>query len=282
MSIYQISIWDNQPLEEGYKQLSVLNFQKADKHFHEAAQGYIADPDGLERAISASRFWQSQMVGFNPSSEGIVLAEHLGSLLLAFEQYPFTSALKNFRKALLHYIVSLCYHTDDWNENQLFTAFDLLLEQKEYSRAEDLIQRGRTLFPDNFSLPCLESQVLWRNRKIEPAQRLNMWLFLHHPAAVLINRIEDPSFLTLMDKHGIYMTPAYVRLYRSELYVPLSDDVKIQNEEHHIALECYRLIHLSDQALRQHNTQESARYRKRLKKLAPELYQAYFKRHINR
>lgn len=282
MPHHQISIWDNEPLEEGYRQLSLLNFQEADRNFHEAAHGYAADTDELQSALIASRFWQSQMEDIHPTSDDFRLADHLEVLLLAFQQYPFTTALKSFRKALSQYIVSLFYQTDKWKERHLFTLFNLLLEHQEYSRAEDLIQRGMALFPENLSLLCLHSQVLWRSRKVEQAKRINIQLFLHHPTAVLKNRIEDISFLTLMDKHGVYMTPAYAWLYNVAPYVPLSNNIIIQNEDHRIALECYRLIHLSDQALSNHDLQESIRCRKKLKRLAPEFYQLYYKRLNNR
>lgn len=247
MPHYQISIWDNEPLEEGYRQLSVLNFQEADRNFQEAEKGYVQDTDELQRAIAASRFWQSQMAGLPPASDGFLLADRFEALLLAFQQYPFTATLKSFKNALLHYIVKLLYQADDWKEYHLFTLFDLLLELREYSRAEELIQRGMALFPENLSLLCLHSQVLWHSRNIEQSKRINIQLLLHHPTAVLINRIEDSSLLTIMEKHGIYLTPVYGWLYKVAPYVPLSDNIIVQNEEHRIALECYRLIHQSDQ-----------------------------------
>lgn len=278
MPIHQISIWDNEPLEEGYRQLSVLNFREAEHNFREAEQGYVADATGLQEAMKACRFWQSQMAGFPVPNDDILLADHLDSLLCAFQQYTFTSSLKNFRKAVLHYIVSLFYQTDDWNEKLLITAFDLLLEQRDYTKAEVLIQRGINLYPENHSLICLQAQVLWLSRQIDQSKHTYIWLFLHHPDAVLMDRILDHSFRKLVDEHGIYLTPAYAWLYKVGPYIPVSDDLTVRDESHRTAIECYQLIQLSDQAILRQDLQESIRYRKRMMELIPELYQVYYRR----
>lgn len=277
MSIHQISIWDNESLEEGYRQLSVLNFREAAHHFHEAEYGYVADLEGLQEAMAACRFWQSRLSEF-PKTDDSLLVKYLDSMLRRFEQFAFNSSLKNFRKALLHYVVSLFYQTDEWEESHLITAFDLLLQERDYAPAESLIQQGMTLYPENHSLLCLQAQVLWYTKQLDQAKHTYIWIFLHHPDAVLMDRIVDQSFIKLIEEHGIYLTPAYAWLYKVGPYIHASDDLAIVNDEHGTAIECYQLIHLSDQAILRHDLQESIRHRKRMMELEPELYRVYYSR----
>lgn len=58
MTVNQLSLWDNEALENGYRCLSSLELEKAESDFNEALNGAFGDTAWLIRAIQACRDWQ--------------------------------------------------------------------------------------------------------------------------------------------------------------------------------------------------------------------------------
>lgn len=277
MSVNQLSLWDNEALETGYRCLSNMELEKAESHFTEALNGAFGNTAWLKRAIQACRDWRSLLVHSQDTNEKNGSGHRVHSILSTYLEYPFTPPMKQFRKALLSHIVSLLYEVDLMDLKNVETAFDLLLEMKDYNKTEEFIEVAINQYPENTHLLYMQAQVQWLNGEKSKANKTYILLLLHDPGKMEKDRIENNELIVLLDNYGAAMAPAYGLLHNVAPSISLPDEIRHADDKHKKALECYRLILAANKSLSDHDVRSSIQYRKRLKERSPELFQEYFK-----
>jgi tetratricopeptide (TPR) repeat protein len=273
----QLSFWDNEALETGYRRLADLKLEEAESHFNKALEAGIGELDSVKKLIEACGYWLARIRYLPESGDTISSSEQIDALLTAFVHYPFTPQMNAFKKALLTYIVSLLHDEVAMDLKSMEAAFDLLLESGDLQNAENLVLQSINQHPENSLLLYLLAQVQWLSGNRSEASRNYTWLLLHHPDKVEFNRIENNKLKALIYSHGAAMAPAYGWLQNVVPLISPSDEIDIYNDEHRKAIECYRLLIEANKALLNNQRDLYVRSRKQLKTLSPEFFAAYFK-----
>ncbi len=272
----QLTLWDNEALETGYRYFSCLRLEEAKLKFLEALRMNLGGKDELEEAIKACDCWLPKINYSQKNSENNNLSNKADLLLNKFTNYPFTSRMKEFRRALLVHIGSILSAECQMDLNNVEITFDLLIDAGKLEEAEALILRGKSQYPENHKLHYMQAHVQWLNHEISKANQVYVWLLLHYPREIENNRIQNKELQKLIDRYGAPMAPAFGWLYNVLPLIPFPVEVETNDDEHRKAIECYRLIHAANKALTDHDIKSSIQHRKRLKELSPDLYEKYF------
>lgn len=274
MASRQLSFWDNEALETGYRCLADLELEEAKLQFKKALEAGLGETNSAKKLIEVCEYWQVRIQYAPEANNG---SEQIESLLGAFVHYLFTPQMNVLKKALLNHIVALLHQEEVMDLKSMQTAFDLLLENADLERAEGLVLQCINQHPENQLLLYLLAQVQWMNGNRSEANNNYVRLLLCHPDKVEFNRIENNPLKELIYSHGGAMAPAYGWLHNIVSLISLPDEIEIQNTEHAKAVECYRLLLGSNKSLLNNERNLSAQYRRELKALAPELFAEYFK-----
>lgn len=277
MSSGQLTLWDLEALETGFQHFSNLRLEEAKLKFHEALRMKLGNKEELRDALGACDYWLPEVKQSQEISEDENPSNKADLLLRKFTNYPFTSQMKYFRVALLSHIGSILSAESPMNLDSVETTFDLLMEAGKLEEAENLILKGISQYPDHPRLHYMQAQVQWLNHEISKANLTYAWLLLHYPREVEKDRIQNKELQQLIDRFGAPMAPLFGWLYKVVPYIPFTGEVETNDREHRRAIECYRLILAANQALAEKGTTSSLPYRKQLRELSPELYDAYFK-----
>lgn len=273
----QLTLWDNEALETGSRYLTELKFEAAKLKFNEALLAGIGERSFVEDLIEACDYWQVQ-TGYLPQPHDAVGSlENIDSLLTAFDRYPFTPQMNLFKRALLTHIVSLLKIETKAGIEYIERAFDLLIEIGELENAEALVLFFLNQQSENNLLLYYLAQVQWLSGDRGEANMNYVWLLLHDPTQVAFGRIENKRLQHLIQTHGAAMAPAFGWLQDVVTIISLTDEnIKIYDDEHRKAIECYRLLLEANHAMKNKEMKLSVSLRKQLKSLNPELYAEYF------
>ncbi|MEO8960851.1 MAG: hypothetical protein ABI325_03155 [Ginsengibacter sp.] len=277
MPSQQLSFWDNEALETGYRLLADLKMGDAERQFKKALEAGIGETDSVKKLLEACEYWQIRLKYSPENNDANSSSEQIDSLLTAFVHYPFSRQMNAFKKALLSRIVSLLYAEEAMDLKNMETAFDLLLAMDDFQNAEKLVSQSISQHPGKLLLLYLLAQVQWISGNRSEANNNYAALLLYHPDRIEFYRIENEKLQELIQTYGAAMTPAYGWLHNVLPLVSLPEEIEIQNDEHCNALECYRLLLGSNKALLNNERNLSAQYRRELKTLAPDLFGEYFK-----
>lgn len=273
MSSLQLTFWDNEALETGYRHLAALELEDAKLQFKKTLEAGIGEMDSVKKLIEACDYWQLR-IGFIPGKDN--QSEQIELLLSAFVHFSFTPQMNAFKKSLLMHIVFLLHREEVMDIKNMETAFDLLLGNRNLQMVEDLITECINHHSENALLLYLLAQVQWRNGDRSDANNNYVRLLLYHPDKVEFNRIENDKLKELIYSHSPAMAPAFAWLHNVVSLVSIPDDIEIRNNEHGKAIACYRLLVKANKALLNNEKNLSFQFRKQLKALAPELFAEYF------
>lgn len=276
MPSQQLSFWDNEALETGYRLLADLELEGAEQQFKKALQAGIGEMDSVKKLREACEYWQARLKYSPENKDANSSSEQIDSLLTAFVHYPFTPQMNAFKKALLAYVVSLLHAEEAMDLKNMETAFDLLLAMGDSQNAEELVSQSISQHPESPLLLYLLAQVQWLNGNRSEANWNYIWLLLHYPESVEFKRIENKNLLEIISIHGVVMAPAFGWLQNIVPLISLQDEIEIINPEHEKAIQCYRLLLESNKALNNNDIKLSVSLRKQLKSIHPELFSKYF------
>lgn len=276
MPSQQLSFWDNEALETGYRLLADLELGGAERQFTKALQAGIGETDSVKKLLEACEYWQTRLKYSPEDNDANSSSEQIDSLLTAFVHYPFTPQMKIFKKALMAHIVSLLHVEEAMDLKNMETSFDLLLAMGDSQNAEELISKSIGQHPERHLLLYLLAQSQWLNGNRSEANWNYVWLLLHYPESVEFKRIENKNLLQIINIHGVAMAPAFGWLQNIVPLISLRDEIEIINQEHQKAIQCYSLLLESNKALNNNDTKLSVSLRKQLKSIHPELFSEYF------
>jgi len=228
----------------------------------------------LEEALVACEFWQSKI----PAQPDIQVDEGRLSLLLHdFIRYPFSAPLSGLKKALLVHIAESAWNTNPISLPLLETIFDLLLALPDLPSAMRLVQRRSSQSPGEKCLPYLMGQAQWRNGDKNEARANYIRVCLLHPDTAYCKRIEIDRAKMQAQQHGVTWIPACGWIFGFLPLISLPENIRTQSEDHQQAVAVYRLLCLSETAMKKNKLQVSIRCRKEIKTMKPDLYEAYFR-----
>lgn len=276
MSVRQLSIWDNVALEQGYHLLFNLKFEEATIKFQEALLN-TRDQEILQKAIEASLFWQTKLPLSNYQQEEII---NITDLLTDYAHYPFSIQMRPLRKSILSYIVSLIGKRPELNIEEAEDAFDLLLELGTFQEAETLISIAINRNPEKYYLFYYLAQAQWLQQKKSTANSNYTKAMLLFPDNRFVNRIENDKITNLIQHYGLSNTPAHGwvkgNLPMINASIKSDDNIKFLSPQHQKAKEAYQFLIATEMSLKDNDIKLSIQYRKKLKNLDPDLYEAYF------
>lgn len=273
MHSQQLSFWDNEALETGYRHLAALEFEEAQQKFNKALQAGIGETDSIKKLLDACEYWKVRIPSF-PQIKGS--SELIDSLLTGFVNYPFTPQMHAFKEAMLAYIVSLLHNEPQMNIKSMETAFDLLIESNDLTNAESLAQECVAQHAGNRFVLYLLAQVQWLSGNRSEANNHYAMLLLQYPGEVEFNRIENFKLKELINLHGAAMAPAYGWLQNAMPFVPVVNEIIAGDAAHQKAIACYRLLRDANKSLLNNEIALAVQKRKELKSIAPELFAEYF------
>ncbi len=280
MTTQQLSLWDNEALETGYRCLAALELEEAIRQFNKALQAGIGEMESVKKLIGTCKYWQAR-IQHSPRAQAHIgatadLSQRIAELLADYIHYSFNPQTARFKKALLGHIVDLLHNEADMDLKDMETAFDLLLSIDDFQKAEDLVSHSISQHPEKRLLLYLLAQAQWLNGNRSDANINYAQLLLRHPDKTLVNRIENRKLKELIHSYGPAMSPAYGWLRNVLSFIPIDDEIPACDEEHAKAIKSYRLLQEANISLNNNDMKSCINYRKQLKALVPALYDEYF------
>ena len=107
MPVQQLSFWDNEALETGYRCLAALQLDEASVQFNKALQAGIGEMDSVQKLIEACKYWQPFLIQ-SPGDTNV--SQHIKLLLENYLDYPFIPQMATFKKQLLYDIAGLLHN----------------------------------------------------------------------------------------------------------------------------------------------------------------------------
>lgn len=278
MNCLQPSLWDNVALENGYYKLNELQLVQAIKEFNQALKMDMGQQEMIRHAIATAEFWLDRIGDRDTWSEGHTGGTVLyGQWLEDFANYGFKDRMQAFRKRLLSHISDRLMETGELNREEAERAFDLMLGCGLYDKAKALLSALQLQYPEAPELGYWEAQVLWRTGDKPEANHLSAMALLLNPGSLAISRIENPSLREVIDRYGTEKAPAYGWIGGLLPLVRIPEDLVIFHEKHEQAVLAYDALQSAHTFLKNGDKTSCVRYRKELKRLDPDLYDAYFR-----
>lgn len=206
MSVLQLTLWDNQSLEEGYRCLNTLAFSEAAGHFKDAMDSGIAEPSLVQKLIAACKYWQPRIC-YSTSSAGNG-TQKIKALLAGYVHYAFSPQMDNFKKAVLAHIAGLLLKESKPDLHDLETTFDLFIEAGDFQKAEELVT-NLSIDPRNPLLIYMLAQAQWLNLNRAEANNNYVWALLCFPQKAIPDRIENKKLCDLVIEYGAAFAPVY-------------------------------------------------------------------------
>lgn len=272
MSVRQPSLWDNIPLEEGYRCMYALQLDEAIEYFNEASQSKLGDPQTIQNAIITCRFWKGKLenVAISPAS--------IAEILKDFSEYHFTRLITEFKKTLLRYITNLLKDVENFNLANVEFTFDLLLKTGDFQNAEELILEYLERCPEKYHLLYLLAQAQWCKKNKTEARINYAKALLYFPDKKYFARIVPDDLKKIIDYSGPEMAPSYGWLRDVLPIISITDDIKFKDEKHAQAIKTYHLMAQAIEHEKSNDLNQKTHSRKELKKQDPELFKEYFQK----
>ena len=271
----QISLWDNEALETGYRCMAKLKFEEAIGHFKEALATVFCDQKTTGEAIEACEYWQPLV---KEEELNIVV---VNQFLSKYRMYPFTPLMVSARKELLCFAARSFTWISVPDTKTMETILDLFLSLKDYSGATDFLRNLTDRHPENHALLYYLAQAQWLDGKELAANDNYLAAIIYHPEKSFLPKIINGHLLKLIETYGMENTPAYGWILGKFPFVHIKTYIQEQHETHARALRCYRLLKLAHNASEQNDKNSRIQYSKQLKQENPEMYQLFFKEKIS-
>jgi len=270
--------WVTTVMSEGYRKLAAFQFDEAEEHFRDVHQADQGGEEEVDKALSASSFWRS-LVEQNRENPDTFSADKIYEELRRYE-FGNMPGLLQLKKALLEYIADCLISGDRFyihiNGRGSETVTDLLMELRQYKKAEKLILHRIEHHPDDVQIRYSLAQIQWLSKQQGEARKNYARALLHDPCQVPLHRILYQQLNNLIEGVGTEMAPAYGWV-RGVLPLVLNrQEVTYCSGTHRRAVDCYRLLYQADKALKKNDLDSCVEHRKNLKAEAPELYDEYF------
>lgn len=266
-STTQPTLWDNISLESGYRCLSELRFGEAIAHFEKAME-ILFERKAVLEAMEAARYWQPQIEHAQPGLSG--------QLIDNYKSFSFAPLLKKFQRQLLFFIVDNLSGQRELRKRLVEAAFDLLLEMKEYKRAELFISACIGRYPQIVDWLYLIAQAQWRGKLKSDATVSYLTALLYRPVNIPMHRIESDEIKNLLAQYGAAMSPAYAWIKGIAPFIPFDAEPVTGGGMQNDALKIYLLLRMAHQCFEKNDLKSAIAYRRQLKELNPKLYADYF------
>jgi hypothetical protein len=271
MSVAQLSLWDTESVENGYRCMFDLQLDKALEYFNESIHGLFANELTTIDAIDACNYWR---VRINKTDK--IFTENIRDFLKDYQQYPFTRLLTGLKKTLLTRLADfMCMQqSPDWEDIE--KSFDLLLGVKEYQKAVDFILAYINQNKEKCHLLYFLAQAQWMNKDKAEANDHYILALLHQPDKLFLDRIENQKLVSVINNYGAALAPAYALALHMVPFVPVVKEVKFIDNDHAAAMESLNLLREVNKAFVHKDDKLLLKYRKKLKTQNPSLFQVYF------
>ena len=271
----QISLWDNEALETGYRCMAQLKFEEAIGHFKEALVTVFCDQKTTNEAIEACEYWQPHV-----KEEELTIVS-VNQFLFEYQQYQFTPLMASTRNALVRFAARSLTETPVSNMETMEVIFDLFLSLKDYSGAIDFLTNLTDRHPENHTLLYYLAQAQWLDGNQSAANDHYLAAIIYHPEKSFLPKIINDHLLKLIESYGMENTPAYGWILGRVPLVHLKEDILERDEKHARALRCYKLLKLAHNSSEQNDKNSRIQFSKQLKLENPEMYQLFFKERIS-
>ncbi|HET8855159.1 MAG TPA: hypothetical protein VFM60_04470 [Salinimicrobium sp.] len=273
----QPTLWDNVPLENGYRYLSNLEFDKAVEQFNLALQFSLNDSEQIKELIEACQFWKPLIT----ISVNNLTSDFYSEFLDEFCCFPFKSYMNGLKVALLVYFADLLKKVTGPKLPLVRDTLDQFLILREYQNAEDLVSHylGHSIKTESkeYELLYLLGQVQWLSGNKIDASRNFAIALIHYPEQNLISRIPSGDLKEIIDSHGCEMAPAIGCIRGILPMMPVREQLTYLDTKHEKAIIAYRILKKAHHAQIKKDMESCVRYRKELKQEFPELFELYFK-----
>jgi hypothetical protein len=270
----QLSLWDNVALESGLQCLNSMELDAAIEHFNDCLTSRLGNREKLLKFINICSDWKQKMAF---SSGTPFSAAKISELISDISRYYFPPEMAGLKSSLLIFISGLVPDVvAELDPESVEMLFDQLLLVEEFDKAGSIIKDYFQKFPEKITLLYLIAQAKWLGDELGEANRIYTMALLSDPVNVPLQRIKNRRLKELIQTRGAAMTPAYGWIDHILPFLPLEklSELPVTEETH--ALQSYRLLQESQRALNRRDMTACINYRKQLKSLAPELYEAYF------
>lgn len=268
--------WPTAVMAEGYRSLSALKFKEAEQHFRDVLHAGQGEEEEIDKALQACTHWQA-LVEQNRADPDACPA---GKLYEELRRYEFGNVpgLHQLKEALLEYIAGHLLSDDRFYipDRDGETVSDLLMEIRQYKKAEKVVLNKIELHPADTQLRYSLAQIQWQNKQKGEARKNYARGLLRNPCRVPSHRILYKQLISLIGDVGPEMAPAFGWVRGVLPLVSMQENVTICSESHRRAADCYRLLLRADTALKKNDMDACVEYRKKLKAEAPDLYDEYF------
>lgn len=273
MGTQQLSLWDNVALESGYRSMALLNLEQAVAYFKEALLLPHCDREVTRENIAACIYWHT-LINNTHEKEAVSIA----SLLSAYKRFSFSGFMLGLKKALLSYFAEYLTYEPNMNIEDMEITFDLLLNIKDFTGAENMVIKYMDHYPETTCLFYFLAQAQWQNGNKTSANDNYMLALLHHPAGIYISRIENMKLQNLIHCHGMALAPIYAWILELVPAISMIKNVVVLNKDHALAIKSLQLLREAIVAREEEDRALLINFRKQLKTENPELYAAYFSR----
>jgi len=266
--------WDKVKIVEGYKALSVMNFEGAETIFKEVilhAPDHSLAREGMEMADYWSKIFQ-RVESLQGEKELLFLWEKIKGYSFTKENGP-----QQFRKSLIENLLRQMNRSSSFYIHPDLCSGYLYIVLKDYTKAEKALKALVADHPFNGRILGYLADSIWMQDKISEAQEIYLKALLIAPHEVSLKEIKNDELLEIIEDSGIYMTPVYGWLRN---ILPLRD-IKVKktyNKEHERCLKIYQVIRKAENVRKDGNNEKVIEQRKLLKQIAPEVFEKYFER----
>lgn len=271
MNVPPPSLWDNLDLERGLDHLAKLQMEEALVQLNRALNSSINRED-TQKTIDATQYWQPKIAGALASK----YSPDIAGLLSDFGKFLFIPRLSGFRKSLIGFIADCEMEKRETDFSEVQTIFDLLLQSKNFKKAEHLMLFLIKRHPQKGDLLYFLAQAQWLKGEKGKAKKSYLMALLKAPGSALADRIEYKELRKIVEQSGFALAPAHGWIQGILPLYSSPDEISAQDESHQMALNGYYHLLQAHRSLEKNDTKSSVYHRKKLKEETPELYKAYF------
>lgn len=269
----QLSLWDMESVEEGYKLMFELHFDQALKKFRSSHhQGMIHEQE-YKKVKEACEFWRDELHAL--TSDSIIDSSIIIPVWESFKNYHFFRTQKKFRQNILEYITAHVIKWTDKNVDVIIQMVDFLLRERLFETAHGIVETTLREHQDDIPLKMTLARINWQMGYHDRANEIYLTLMTRYPDRLEIRAIENPKILELVQQYGPYLTPVYGRIsgvFKIDQTPTIDHYV---HEDHRIGMDSLSEVIASEQAMKVGDFKKSLEHRKKLHKLSPEVMQAY-------
>lgn len=272
----QLPLFDqqNQIMTEGYEKMAAFRFNEAGQVFRNIGKTFVQPEPETEAALNCISYWKKVF----EQLENTDCPDAVSFLYGEIDRYDFANSwgAQKFRSALINHLSGLMRSQDRFYVNEQATLSDLYLQLEKHHKAQQVLMDHLNARPSDNHARFRLAQLQWNyNQKGEAIRNYALGL-LWDPQTAPSEFLESEEIADLIKKYGPEMAPAYGWIEGILPLLSVPDELSPVSEDHHKALECYRLLRKAEKASRNNQMEACVEYRKALKERWPKLYEAYY------